>query len=413
MLSRILRTEVSSLGRRYFSSSKPKAKEWKRLFSFARPERKSIGGAVGLLFISSGVTMSVPYAIGKIIDTIYELGDKDEEKRKTSTRSRLNNLCGFLIGVFGLGALCNFGRVYLIQAAGQRITARMRSQLYGSITRQETAFFDTNKTGELINRLSSDSLLVSQAVTSQISNGLRSSIMAISGAGMMLFMSPQLALVGLATVPPVAGWAAWMGKKVKNISQEYQSTLADTTHLAQERISNMRTVRAFGKEIQENKAYDNKMDLVLDKGLKEALIQAKFYGMTGLTGNLIILSVMFYGGFMVTEDAITVGNLTSFILYSGYVGVGLNGVSTFYAEVMKALGAATRIWEIMDRPSRMPLDQGIIPSSPLRGHISFEKVSFSYPSRPDHSILENFDLNIEPKRVLAVVGSSGSARSHP
>ncbi|XP_040581869.1 ATP-binding cassette sub-family B member 10, mitochondrial [Lepeophtheirus salmonis] len=414
MLSRLLRTGVVTLGRRNISFSRPKGKEWKKLFEFAYPERKAIGGAMGLILISSGVTMSVPYAIGKIIDIIYELGDRnnsDEEKKKASTRSRLNSLCTALLVVFGIGAICNFGRVYLIQLSGQRITARIRSRLFSSITKQETAFFDTNKTGELVNRLSSDSMLVSQALTSQISSGMRSSIMALAGGGMMLFMSPQLALVGLSVVPPVAGWAVWMGKKVKNISHEYQNTLADATHLAQERIANIRTVRAFGKEVQESMAYDEKMSLVLDKGVKEALIQAKFYGMTGLTGNLIILSVMFYGGFLVTQDVITVGNLTSFILYSGYVGIGLNGVSSFYAEIMKALGAATRIWEIMDRTTHMPLDTGLILPMPLNGHITFEKVGFSYPSRPDHSIFDGLNLNIESKQILAIVGSSGSGKS--
>ncbi|CAB4060085.1 ABCB10 [Lepeophtheirus salmonis] len=294
MLSRLLRTGVVTLGRRNISFSRPKGKEWKKLFEFAYPERKAIGGAMGLILIStSGVTMSVP-------------------EEKASTRSRLNSLCTALVVVFGIGAICNFGRVYLIQLSGQRITARIRSRLFSSITKQETAFFDTNKTGELVNRLSSDSMLVSQALTSQISSGMRSSIMALAG---------------------VAGWAVWMGKKVKNISHEYQNTLADATHLAQERIANIRTVRAFGKEVQET----------------------KFYGMTGLTGNLIILSVMFY-------------------------------------EIMKALGAATRIWEIMDRTT----------------HNAFR---YRYPSRPDHSIFDGLNLNIESKQILAIVGSSGSGKS--
>ena len=80
------------------------------------------------------------------------------------------------------------------------------------------------------------------------------------------------------------------------------------------------------------------MSNVLKMSQKEALVNAKFYGMTGISGNMIILTVLYYGGSLVTTDVISVGNLTSFILYAAYVGIGFNGVSTFYAEIMKALG---------------------------------------------------------------------------
>ena len=99
-----------------------------------------------------------------------------------------------------------------------------------------------------------------------------------------------------------------------------------------------RTVRAFAKENLELQRYALEMSNVLKMSQKEALVNAKFYGMTGISGNMIILTVLYYGGSLVTTDVISVGNLTSFILYAAYVGIGFNGVSTFYAEIMKALG---------------------------------------------------------------------------
>ena len=99
-----------------------------------------------------------------------------------------------------------------------------------------------------------------------------------------------------------------------------------------------RTVRAFAKENLELQKYGLEMSNVLKMSQKEALVNAKFYGMTGISGNMIILTVLYYGGSLVTSDVISVGNLTSFILYAAYVGIGFNGVSTFYAEMMKALG---------------------------------------------------------------------------
>ena len=139
-------------------------------------------------------------------------------------------------------------------------------------------------------------------------------------------------------MPPVAAWAVWMGRKVRGTSRNVQDALAQATQVAEEKISNIRTVRAFAKEDLEIIKYATEMNNVLDKSAKEALVNAKFYGLTGLSGNMIILIVLYYGGNLVTSDVISVGNLTSFILYAAYVGIGFNGVSTFYAEMMKALG---------------------------------------------------------------------------
>merc|ERR1719415_481322 len=99
-----------------------------------------------------------------------------------------------------------------MRVSGQNITAALRTRVFSSVTQQETAFFDKNKTGELINRLSADTQLVSQTVTQQVSDGLRSSMMSLAGVGMMFYMSPQLALVGLAIVPPVSMFAILMGR---------------------------------------------------------------------------------------------------------------------------------------------------------------------------------------------------------
>lgn len=398
--------------------NKSKVNGFGRILSLAKPDRKKLACAIGLLFVSSGVTMAVPFALGKVIDVIYGLDqmknvkeNNESAKQADTSKKNLDKLCKALMVVFVIGGLANFGRVYYMRIAAQNITARLRNQVFSSIVRQETAFFDKTKTGELINRLSADTQLVSQAVTQQVSDGLRATLMTSAGIGMMFFMSPQLAMVSLGVVPPVALWAVWMGRKVKKTSKDVQDALAQSTHIAEEKISNIRTVKSFGKEDTEMQRYDIEMKNVLDKTLKEALVQAKFYGMTGLSGNMIILTVLYYGGSLVTTDVISVGNLTSFILYAAYVGIGFNGVSTFYAEMMKALGASSRLWDIVDRSPMISLNQGLVPENPLTGNIKFDKVDFSYPTRSDIKVLSDFSLNVPADHVMAVVGGSGSGKS--
>lgn len=350
--------------------------------------------------------MAVPFALGKVIDIIYNL-----DKETSETSNKLNSVCLGLAAVFVLGGICNFGRVYLMRVSGQRMTARLRNNVFSSIMKQEIAFFDRTRTGELVNRLSADSQLVSSTLTNTVSDGLRSTVMTSAGVGMMFYMCPQLAIVGLGVVPPVALWAVYMGKKVKKVSKDVQDSLADATQVAEEKISNIRSVRLFAKEFEEMDNYTKKMDVVLDKSIREASIQATFYGVTGFSGNMIILTVLYYGGSLVTTEVISVGNLTSFILYAAYVGIGLSGMSTFYAEVMKGIGASGRLWELVDRPPAVPLVGGLLPTVQPRGNIAFDNVSFSYPSRPDVPIIKNLNLHIPQDTKVAVVGSSGSGKS--
>ena len=254
---------------------------------------------------------------------------------------------------------------------------------------------------------------MSQAISTQVSDGLRSMFMTGAGIGMMMYMSPQLALVSLGVVPPVAAYGVLMGRKVRTTSRNVQDALAESTQVAEEKISNIRTVRTFGKEFNEIAMYDKEMEKVLDAAKKEAKVQAKFYGWTGLSGNMIILTVLYYGGSLVTTDVISVGNLTSFILYAAYVGIGFSGLSSFYAETMKAIGASSRIWEITDKIPLMPLTdkEQIVPSLPLSGNIEFKDISFCYPSRKDAQILNNLNLTVPSGLIVAVVGGSGSGKS--
>lgn len=383
---------------------KTAVQEMKRIIGLAKPERWKLTGAICLLLVSSTVTMAVPFALGKIIDIIYT-------KDPVQMKQNLNTLCATLLCVFLVGSLCNFGRVYLMNVSGQRITRALRERVFGSIVRQEVAFFDQNKTGELINRLSTDTSLVSQCVTMNISDGLRSLIMVCAGVSMMFYMSPQLALVGLTVVPPIAGIAILYGRFVRKITKNVQDALAEATQVAEERIGNIRTVKAFSQEEREVHTYADRMKYVLDLATKESFARGMFYGMTGFGGNVIILSVLYYGGEMVSQSSITVGNLSSFLLYAAYIGVSLGGLTSFYSEMNRGLGASTRLWQIIDRIPAIPVSGGLTRQEEPKGEVKFDNVVFSYPSRPECPILKNLALVVPSGSITAVVGASGSGKS--
>lgn len=379
--------------------------ELKRLFSLAKPEKSKLLVAIGFLLVSSTVTMVIPFSLGKVLDIIYVNEDIEEAK------GRLNKVAGVLLCIFVLGAICNFGRIYFMSTAGYRMTNALRTKVFNAILKQEQGWFDKRPTGELINRLSADTQIVGTALSMNISDGLRSLVMVCAGTGMMLYMSTELALVGLAIVPPIAGIAVVYGRFVRNISRSLQDSLAESTKVAEERISNIRTVKTFAQEPREMKSYSDSVEEVLKLCYREAKARAFFYAMTGFGGHIIIISVLYYGGVMVTSHTLTVGHLSSFLLYAAYIGISVSGLSSFYSDLNKSIGAATRIWEIIDRTPLLPIEDGSVPLSHPEGRIEFKDTKFSYPSREDVDIFNNLSLDIAPGQTVAVVGPSGSGKS--
>ncbi|XP_069854278.1 ATP-binding cassette sub-family B member 10, mitochondrial isoform X1 [Dipodomys merriami] len=387
------------------SDASRRRSETRRLLGLVRPERGRLSAAVGFLAVSSVVTMSAPFFLGKIIDVIYTDPAVDHGRSLTS-------LCLGLAGVFLCGAAANAVRVYLMQSSGQRIVNRLRTSLFSSILRQEVAFFDKTRTGELINRLSSDTALLGRSVTENLSDGLRAGAQASVGIGMMFFVSPSLATFVLSVVPPMSILAVIYGRYLRKLSKATQDSLAQATQLAEERIGNVRTVRAFGKETTEVDKYAGGVDHVLQLARKEAFARAGFFGAAGLSGNLIVLAVLYKGGLLMDTAHMTVGELSSFLMYAFWVGLSIGGLSSFYSELMKGLGAGGRLWELLERQPQLPFNEGAtLSEKSFQGALEFKNVHFAYPARPEVPVFQDFSLSIPAGSVTALVGSSGSGKS--
>lgn len=212
----VLRPIYSQLFRRGFVSTvkNVKQKSLKDQLSpfvkFARPEFKIVGGSLVLLLISSAVTMSVPVSMGAIMDIVMQKmapQDKDtevknDEGQKKSPGDFVKNLLqktgslpalfGLLGGVFIIGATANAGRQILMACASERVIARLRNTLFTKIIGQDIKFHDKNRSGELISRLSTDTVVVGRTLTNNVADGLRSLVMSATGVGAMLYVNVDL-----------------------------------------------------------------------------------------------------------------------------------------------------------------------------------------------------------------------------
>ncbi|KAK9762408.1 ATP-binding cassette permease mdl1, variant 2 [Basidiobolus ranarum] len=374
-----------------------------KLLALSSPDiPKLLAGAL-CLCTSSAITMSVPYLIGRIVDVVTK-------KSAAPLDMTPNQFFTALAGVFVLGGFANFGRVVTMKLANERITGRLRTKLYRSIMSQEIAFFDATRSSDLVSRLTLDTTVAAKTVTNNLSDGLRSLASAIVGFGMMVYISPKLSLTMMGVVPPFAVGAAMYGRRVKKLSRSTQDALSDINVTAEERISNIRTVRAFTKEEVEAQFYESQVNSILKLAKKEAYASGIFYGVAGMSGNLTVLAVLSMGGTMVLDNEISVGALSSFLIYTAYAGYSMMGLASFFAETMKGLSACTRLFQLLDRkPDNLVNGQQTIPE--LKGKIEFENVDFAYPTRPDNQVFKQLSFTLNAHSVLAIAGASGAGKT--
>ncbi|KAL8868794.1 MAG: hypothetical protein Q9174_004750, partial [Haloplaca sp. 1 TL-2023] len=386
-----------------------KASFWEiwRLVKIARPEAKVLSIAFVCLLISSGISMSIPFSIGKIMD-IATKSDVGAEQQLFGLE--LSTFYIALGGVLAVGAMANYGRIIILRIVGERIVTRLRSQLFRRTFVQNAEFFDANRVGDLISRLSSDTIIVGKSITQNLSDGLRSLVSGGAGIGLMAFVSLKLTSILTLMFPPVALGAFFYGKMIRNLSRKIQRNLGTLTKIAEERLGNVRTSQAFAGEILEVSRYNKQVRKIFDLGKKEALISATFFSSTGFMGNMTILAILYVGGGMVKTGAITIGDLSSFLMYTVFAGSSLFGLSSFYSELMKGVGAASRLFELQDRHPTISPTVGK-PVLSARGPIRFENLSFSYPTRPAVDIFKGLDFTIPQGTNLAVVGPSGGGKS--
>jgi putative ABC transport system ATP-binding protein len=386
-----------------------------RLIKIARPEVKILGVAFVLLLISSSITMSIPFSIGKILDIATsgaskEAASDDEVPKDMLFGLSINTFYIALAGILATGAAANYGRIIILRIVGERVVARLRSNLFRRTFIQDAEFFDANRVGDLISRLSSDTIIVGKSITQNLSDGLRSLVSGAAGFGLMAYVSLKLTGILCLLFPPVAIGAFFYGRAIRNLSRKIQKNLGTLTKIAEERLGNVRTSQAFAGELLEVHRYNKQVRTLFDLGKRESFISATFFSTSGLAGNMTILSLLYVGGGMVSSGAISIGDLTSFLMYTAYAGSSLFGLSSFYSELMKGVGAASRLFELQDRNPTISPTKGMKVTS-ARGPIRFENLTFSYPTRPAVNIFDNLNFEIPQGTNVAIVGPSGGGKS--
>ena len=371
----------------------------RRILALARPEMRTLIWATLVLVVTSGLNLVYPQLVRLILDDVEAGGGAHS----------VNTWSAVLLVLFAVGALATALRAWLFTIVGERIVLRLRQQLYESLIRQEVAFFDARRVGELTNRLAADTTVVQNTASVNLSMLLRYLLTCVGSVVVLFLTSWRLTLVMLALVPITVLGALVYGRIARRLSREVQDAQARSTAVAEETLGGIRTVRAFAREDQEVRRYQGETNIAYGLARRRARYNAWFGGVAGFAGYGAISGVLWYGGLLLVEGQLTLGTLTAFLLYTFALAFAIAALGELWQDFMRAVGASERIFELIDRVPEVQSGTQQLPE--VRGELTFEGVQFAYPTRPEHTVLRGLDLQLAPGRVLALVGRSGAGKS--
>lgn len=388
--------------------SREQLKDAVGIFKFIKPYKWSLIIGLFLLSISSLVFMAFPYLIGEMVDTA------SGESELGLTIQQLGLL---LLVVLVSQSIVSYFRVLLFAQVSERGIADVRKAVFARLLALPITFFEKNRSGELISRLTADVEKLYSAFSITIAEFLRQVLILVFGITFIVIRMPKLSLIMLLTFPVVVVGAIFFGRFVRKLSKKRQEELAETNNVLSESIQSIQSVKAYVNEWLERKRYGKAQDRTVEVSLGYARARAAFsvFIITFLFGALFF--IIYRAALMVQAGTLAPGDLLEFALYTAILGGAIAGLGNFYTELVGAIGATERIRDILREPTE-PIDidslaegQRKVEAIPMEGNVSFKNINFSYPTRPDMQVMKGLSMEIKAGQRVALVGPSGAGKS--
>jgi len=353
------------------------------------------------MLVATGIGLITPYVAGRIVDAA--ILDQSLE--------RLNRVVGLLIALFaGLGFVAYLEH-YLLRATGSRLLMRLRQRVFSHLVGLSPDFYESRPVGELLSRLGSDLTVVQGAITQQIPSGIQALVRFLGTLVILLILHTRLTLVALLVIPPVVLVAVFYGRRLERLATKEQDELAAASGEAEEALSGVRTVQTFGQEHREREGYRVRLLELLDVQLRNAHIGGAFSGLIQFAAFSAFALVLWYGGRLMLRQALSPGELTSFLLYTFSIAVSIGMLGSLYASYKSLRGASMRIFHILDTPPTIRSAPDAQSLTEVSGDLELRQVRFRYPGSQGADALDCVDLHVRPGEVVGLVGPSGAGKS--
>jgi len=374
----------------------------KGLWPFFKPYRLVLVGAGLALLVTAGLSLSLGQAVRLVVDDGFISGSLEQ----------LNQTLLIFLAVIVLMSVGTFVRFYLVTWLGERVTADVRMAVFNHLITLEPNYFETNRSGELMSRLTTDTTLLQSIIGSSVSFALRSFVMMLGGLVMLLLTNAALTLVVFGAVPIVMLPIIIFGKRVRRLARDSQDRVADVGTYAGEILQQIKTVQSYTRETAEQSAFAAEVQnafhvakrRIVNRGLLTALVMLFAFSAIGI--------MIYMGASDVLDGSMSGGQLAAFVFYAVLVASGVAAVSEVLGELQRAAGATERLLELLQVTPTIATPATTSHEQPqAQYHLQFTAVNFSYPSRPDTLALNALSLKIKRGETIAIVGTSGAGKS--
>jgi ABC-type multidrug transport system fused ATPase/permease subunit len=402
------------MAKRFKEHDAPKAKLNKatlrkavRIFRYLGPYRAHFALMLVLLFITSGLSLAFPFLLGKLLDAH---AGTDFWAAPLTDLGNIDSIAKLLALTFIVQAAVGFVRIQLSGFIAEHALANVRTDTYQHLIRLPMDFFAQRRVGELNSRITADVALLNDLFTTVTAELVRQVLVIGVSTVMLARLSPELLFTMLSIIPVVAVVAVFFGRYIEKLGKQVQDRIAETGTIVEETLQGIQNVKAFANEAWETVRYGRSVAAARDLALKGVRWRAAFVSFIILCMFGAIVVVVWRAVHLKLRGELEFGELTSFVMYTVFIGAGFASIPELMATVLKALGATERLIAIQDEPTEAITSS---PSAPLalRGGLAFERVNFHYASRPDMSVLNTVDFSVRPGERVALVGPSGAGKS--
>jgi ATP-binding cassette subfamily B protein len=377
------------------------------LLPFLRPYRGRIALALLFLVMAAVSTLVFPVALRLLIDQGMVATDPGE--RVMALRNHFFELfaVGAALGVFSAA------RFYMVSWLGERVTADLRNAVYSHVVAQSPEFFETTQTGEVLSRLTTDTTLVQTVVGSSLSMGLRNSVMGLGAMLMLIVTNPVVMTQVLGVLVLVVLPSLYFGRRVRGLSRASQDRVADSSAIAAEVLNAIPVVQSYTQEPREAARFNVSTENAFETAVRRTRLRSFLVAFIISATFGALLWGLYQGTQAVIAGKISAGHLGQTVVYVIILVSSVAVLAEVYGDLLRAAGATERLMELL--AARSPI---VTPARPValpavRGgsSVTFEGVTFHYPSRPQRAALEQVSLDVRAGETVAIVGPSGAGKS--
>ena len=372
------------------------------LVPYILPYKRTLYIALAALLLAAAAQLSLPVALRYLIDLGLLADNADTIDR-------------YFVALFGVAVafgLFSALRFYLVTWLGERVVADIRNAVYRHVVTLDASFFEVTKTGEVLSRLTTDTTLIQSISGAGLSIVLRSAVTLAGATVMLAVTSPRLMGYIVLLVPLVIVPVILIGRRLRTLSRASQDRVADTSGLAGETFDAISTVQAFTLEQLQSARFGDAVAIAFNTAVRRIRARALLTATAILFIFGAVTLVLWLGTQSVMAGEMSGGQLGQFLVYAIFAAGSAAGLSEMWGEIQRAAGAMERLVELLEtEPEIIAPPNPVVLPVPSEGHISFESVSFSYPSRPDMLAADEFTLEIVSGENVAIVGPSGAGKS--